>query len=238
MTTTTTGVLTIHARRALVCFADARASRLGANEHELADAARLCVEGELGHSVPALYALQQHGGLTFLYSGRKAAAGASHCVGACDGLLTGESGVALVVRNADCLPVALAGPKAVAMLHAGWRGLAADILAKAVRRLENELGASPGEMEALVGPGVGPCHYQVGPEVVEALGRVVAVDSEWVEEGRVDLGRFARARLLALGIPAVRLLGPCTACSSLHYSYRRDRTEAGRMWSAIVLVPA
>lgn len=231
------GVTTIGIAEAVVCFADASASPRGASEHELAEAARLAIGSMLGREVAALYALQQHGALTYLYSGGEARDGRSHCVGRCDGLITAELDVALVVRNADCLPVALAGGGAVAMLHAGWRGLAADILGRAVRRLANELGVDPRALEACVGPGVGPCHYPVGREVWEALGQHVDPRAGWLEDGRVDLAAFAVARLRRLGVEHVRALGPCTACSPRHYSFRRDGTEAGRMWSAAIRLP-
>lgn len=229
------GLLFRRAGEALICFADARASRPGASELELAEAARLALGEALGREVAALYAMQQHGSLTYLYSGSGAPPGSSRCVGACDGLITAEAEVALVVRNADCLPVALVGGGAVAMLHAGWRGLAADILGRAVGRIGNELGVAPRELVAFVGPGVGPCHYEVGSEVTTALARLVEAGPPWCVERRVDLAAFAAARLRNLGVPAVEVLGPCTACSPHHYSYRRDRTEAGRMWSAAIM---
>ncbi|MCU0292001.1 MAG: polyphenol oxidase family protein [Thermoanaerobaculaceae bacterium] len=218
-----------------VWFADAAGSPFGADERQLAEAARAHLEGELGRPIPVLYALQQHGAVSFLYEERSALAPGAHLVGACDGLITAQPGVGLVVRNADCLPVALAGGGVVAMLHAGWRGLAADILGKTVRRLEGELGVPPGEIEAVVGPGVGPCHYEVGREVIAGLDSVPTVDPGWHLDGRVDLARFAADRLRCLGVHSVRLAGVCTACSPGHYSYRRDGTEAGRLWSAAVI---
>ncbi|MGV8039813.1 MAG: polyphenol oxidase family protein [Thermoanaerobaculaceae bacterium] len=233
-TTQIDGVTVIRTSTALTCFADARASRPGASELELADAARVAIARILGREVSALFALQEHGAGTYLYSGDGVLHGRSHCVGVCDGLISAEPDVALVVRNADCLPVALAGGGAVAMLHAGWRGLAADILGRTVRRLDNELGIGPRELEAFIGPGVGPCHYPVGSEVTAALSRLVESSPAWLDGDRVHLAGFAVSRLRGLGVAAVEALGPCTACSPHHYSYRRDRTEAGRMWSAVV----
>lgn len=228
------GITVIRTLGAVVCFADARASPLGANELELAEGARRAMATILGREVAALYALQEHGALTYLYAGASPLARGAHCVGRCDGLITAEADVALVVRNADCLPVALVGGDAVAMLHAGWRGLAADILGRAVHRLGNELGIAAHELAAFIGPGVGPCHYPVGSEVREALCRLVEPEAGWLAGDRVDLGAFAVARLRALGVAQASALGPCTACSSHHYSFRRDRSEAGRMWSAVV----
>jgi YfiH family protein len=229
------GIMRVPLGKGLVYFGDLASSPLGADERELAEEARAHLEGELGRPLPVLYALQQHGAVTFLYETGTALAPGAYLVGQCDGLLTGQPGVGLVIRNADCLPVALAGGGAVAMLHAGWRGLAADILGKAVRRLEGELGIPPAELEVVVGPGVGPCHYEVGREVIAGLEACPTSDRGWQHGGRVDLARFAAARLRLLGVASVRLAGVCTACSPHHYSYRRDGTEAGRMWSAAVI---
>jgi YfiH family protein len=229
------GILRVSLDRGLVYFGDIAASPLGADERELAEAARAHLESELGWPLPVLYALQQHGALTFVYEAGTALAPGVHLVGQCDGLITAQPGVGLVVRNADCLPVALAGGGAVAMLHAGWRGLAADILGRAVRRLDVEFGVPSSELEAVIGPGVGPCHYEVNREVIAGLESCPTEDPGWHRDGRVDLARFAAARLRRLGVPSVRRVGGCTACSPHHYSYRRDRTEAGRMWSAAVI---
>lgn len=95
--------------------------------------------------------------------------GGSACVGRCDGLLTDEAGVLLAVRTADCVPVLLHGGGVVAAVHAGWRGTAAGIVPAVIRRFLVEYGVDPRELRAVIGPHVGPCHYPVGPEVVEAL---------------------------------------------------------------------
>lgn len=235
VTSSSGGILRVRLGPGLAYFADAAASPWGADERQLAEAARAHLENEIGRGVPVLYALQQHGAISFLYEEKTALVPGAHLVGQCDGLITAQPGVGLVVRNADCLPVALAGGGAVAMLHAGWRGLAADILGKAVGRLVGELGALPGEIEAAIGPGVGPCHYEVGREVIAGLESCPTADPGWHCDGRVDLARFAAARLRRLGVSSVRRAGVCTACSSHHYSYRRDGTEAGRLWSAAVI---
>lgn len=232
------GILQVPLPNGLVCFADASASPSGADERQLAEAARAHLEGRLGRTLPVLYALQQHGAVTFLYAPRNPLAPGAHEVGRCDGLITAEPGVGLVVRNADCLPVALAGGGALAMLHAGWRGLAADILGRAMKRLEGELGVSPGQVTAVIGPGVGPCHYEVGPEIEAALQGNATDESGWRSEGQVDLTRYAAARLRSLGVRSVQTTSVCTACSPHHYSYRRDGTEAGRMWSGAVIRPS
>ncbi len=135
-----------------------------------------------------------------------------------DGHVVRESGMAALVFVADCLPVALAGPKGVAMVHAGWRGLAGGIAAAAAEAVE--------ATSAAIGPGIGPCCYEVGDEVLEAfsgLGNGIAV-------GRMlDLPEVARRQLAAAGVQRVESAGLCTSCEQeLFFSHRRDQGRTGR----------
>ncbi|MEA2267812.1 MAG: purine-nucleoside/S-methyl-5-thioadenosine phosphorylase / adenosine deaminase [Solirubrobacteraceae bacterium] len=134
-----------------------------------------------------------------------------------DGHVTAQPGVAPVVLVADCVPVALVAPEAVGVLHAGWRGLAGGILGEGVDRLR-ALGAST--IAAAIGPGAGPCCYDVGPEVHAAFGTA----------GRtVDLKAIARARLEEAGVEAVHDCGLCTMCDpERFFSHRRDGGITGR----------
>lgn len=125
-----------------------------------------------------------------------------------------------LVFTADCLPVLIASDGAVASLHAGWRGLAAGVLAEGVAALR-ELGAT-GPVHALIGPGAGPCCYEVGPEVHAAFG------GEPVQ-GPIDLPAIARAQLQAAGADEIHDTGLCTMCNpDLFFSHRRDRGATGR----------
>jgi len=139
-----------------------------------------------------------------------------------DGQATAEGGLALLVLTADCLPVAVIGRRAVAMLHAGWRGLATGILENGVRTLR-ELG-DVGELHAAIGPGAGGCCYEVGPEVHAALGRSAQAPA------RIDPKAIARERLIAAGVVEVSDVGICTMCGdpSLFFSHRRDGGVTGR----------
>jgi hypothetical protein len=142
-----------------------------------------------------------------------------------DGQATTLAGVAATVMVADCLPVAIAGDGAVAMLHAGWRGLAAGVIAEGVGRVR-ELGAR-GPLSAAIGPGAGPCCYEVGDEVRAAFSAHGAA----VRRGRnLDLGGIAARELERAGVRLVHDVGLCTICSdpSLFFSYRRDRGTTGR----------
>jgi YfiH family protein len=135
-----------------------------------------------------------------------------------DGQATALAGVAPVVLVADCLPIALVAREAVAMLHAGWRGLAGGIVGEGVAALR-DLGAGP--FRAAIGPGAGPCCYEVGEEVHAGLGT----------SGRTaDLKAVAREQLRAAGAQEVHDVGVCTLCAApdLFFSHRRDRGVTGR----------
>jgi YfiH family protein len=147
-----------------------------------------------------------------------------------DGQATALRGVAVTVLTADCLPVALARSSAtaasdprgaVAMLHAGWRGLAAGVLEAGVRAVDS-LGGAGGEVVAVIGPGAGVCCYEVGEEVHAAFSGAHG-------KGRcIDLRAIARERLLAAGVSEVRTLDACTVCDERFFSHRREGARAGR----------
>jgi len=135
-----------------------------------------------------------------------------------DGYVLREPGTAALVFTADCLPVAVSGPKGMAMLHAGWRGLAGGILAAGVEAVE--------ATSAAIGPGIGPCCYEVGEEVLDAFSGL----GEGVAEGRMlDLAEVARRQLAWAGVERVESAGLCTNCEAeLFFSHRRDAGRTGR----------
>lgn len=138
--------------------------------------------------------------------------------GDADGRVTREHGTGVMVLTADCLPVALAGGDGVAMIHAGWRGLAAGIL-------EAGVAALGGDVAAAIGPGAGGCCYEVGPEVHAAFGE------DGPDGARpIDLKAIAAARLRAAGVATVHDCGLCTICGDpdLFFSHRRDAGVTGR----------
>lgn len=161
-----------------------------------------------------------------------AAPGSDPTLGRADGLLrrAGSSGPRLLtVSVADCVPVYLAWPGGYALLHAGWRGVAAGILEAAFERI----GAPPRTVRAHLGPAIGGCCYEVGPEVEAALfggveGRENArAAGALVERGgprrAADLRRALRLRAEALGAApgGVTLSTLCTACDPRLHSFRR-----------------
>jgi polyphenol oxidase len=141
-----------------------------------------------------------------------------------DGQATALPGVAPMVLVADCVPIVVAGGGAVAVLHAGWRGLAAAIVHEGVRAVR-ELG-TPGPIAAAIGPGAGPCCYEVGDEVHAAFERY----GDGARRGRnLDMKAIARAQLRDAGVAAVHDVGRCTICApSEFFSHRRDRGVTGR----------
>ncbi len=130
---------------------------------------------------------------------------------------TSNAGLTPLVMVADCLPVAMVGPGGVAMAHCGWRGLAGGIVAKAVETVDAEAAA--------IGPGIGPCCYEVGEEVLAEFD-----DLEGVAHGRMlDLPAVASALLERAGVSAAESADLCTRCNpELFYSHRRDGERTGR----------
>jgi YfiH family protein len=135
-----------------------------------------------------------------------------------DGHLTTATGLGLLVIVADCRPIALRAPGRAAMLHCGWRGLAGGILESAVARFDEPPAAA-------IGPGIGPCCYEVGDEVLGAF-----ADLDGVARGRMlDLRAVARRKLEAVGVSRIEDVDMCTSCrADLFFSHRRDNGVTGR----------
>lgn len=155
-----------------------------------------------------------------------------------DALVTNQPGLWLAVRTADCVPVLLADPvrRVVAAIHAGWRGTAARIVCNAVRRMESDFGCSASDVHAVIGPAIGSCCYEVGPEVAFHFRQYIADDVRFTGPMRVDLAEINRRQLGEVGVLRIGLLRLCTQCNAgLLHSFRRDKEFAGRMESAIVI---
>jgi YfiH family protein len=133
---------------------------------------------------------------------------------------TALQGVGAMVMAADCLPVALGATGAVAIVHAGWRGLSAGVLEAGVAALRELSEAEP--IEAVVGPCAGVCCYEVGAEVHTAFGGAHSVGRH------IDLRAIAHERLAGAGVGRVRDVQACTICDERFFSYRREGERAGR----------
>lgn len=140
-----------------------------------------------------------------------------------DGHVLRASGPIGLVYTADCLPVAVAGPGGVAMLHCGWRSLAGGIVARGAETV--------GATHAAIGPGIGPCCYEVGSEVLDAF----ACLEDGIAKGRMlDLPEVARQLLAHAGVESIESADLCTCCEpGLFFSHRRDGgsgRQAGLAW--------
>jgi len=135
-----------------------------------------------------------------------------------DGHAIVDRELAALVFVADCLPVALVGPGGVAMLHCGWRGLAAGVISRGA--------GAVGATHAAIGPGIGSCCYEVGEEVLVAFAPLGA----GVSSGRMlDLPEVARRLLRDSGVQSIESAGLCTSCEGeLFFSHRRDAGRTGR----------
>ena len=154
-----------------------------------------------------------------------------------DALITNTPGLLVGIRTADCVPILLADPaqRAVAAIHAGWRGAAEQIVTKTVERLTAEFGSRPADIVAAIGPAIGRCCYEVGPEVAGRFKRWFHELDSYAKV-QLDLVEANRLQLLSAGLPEAHIstVGLCTCCSNgLFHSYRRDGARAGRMVSAI-----
>jgi hypothetical protein len=144
-----------------------------------------------------------------------------------DGQVTARTDIAVAVLVADCLPIAVAAPGAVAMLHAGWRGLAGGVIANGVEALRQAAGDPAVPLAAAIGPGIGVCCFEVGDEVRDAFAERVGGTGR---RGRnLDLKRIARRELMAAGVAEVDDCDLCTHCeAALFFSHRRDGERTGR----------
>ncbi len=150
-----------------------------------------------------------------------------------DALITDHIGRAIGVRTADCVPILLLDPetRAVAAIHAGWRGTAAQIAARTVEKLRQEYGADPANLYAAIGPSIRPCCYEVSAEVAE---RFLPATGE--EKRMLDLPDANRRQLRTAGLSPDRIFDSelCTSClPGQFFSYRREPTNPGRMLAVI-----
>jgi YfiH family protein len=186
------------------------------------------------------------------------AGGRAGLIGEGDALLEDAPGAVVAVRTADCIPILLVDERrrAVAAVHAGWRGTAAGIARRAVKAMRERFGTDAGDVHAAIGPGIGECCFEVGPEVAAEFGRGdvvndvgnglgddIAERSERLGTGQamglphrvhIDLAAENRRQLLEAGVTGERIYTSnlCTKClAGDFHSFRRDREAAGRLFS-------
>jgi YfiH family protein len=165
--------------------------------------------------------------------------------GDADAVILTEPGIAAFIQVADCVPIILYAPDRHAgdVIHAGWRGTAQTITQKTAAWLIENAQAAPEQLQAVIGPSIGGCCYEVSPEVSEAVGRTLQgqPESDYAvlqDNGkpRIDLKQVNRLQLNALGIRQVEILDACTRCETEHlWSYRRG--DDGRQVAFLQLQP-
>lgn len=162
-----------------------------------------------------------------------------------DAVITNQPNVMIGVCVADCAPILLCDPinKVIAVVHAGWKGTAARLVAKAVEGMRSEFGSKPAQLQAAIGPCIKQCCYEVDEPVKKAfLQNDISWDSctELNSSGKwqLDLATVNRELLLLSGLPAdaIQVAEQCVCChSEQFFSYRRDKEESGRQMGFIML---
>jgi len=158
-----------------------------------------------------------------------------------DALVTGTAGVYLMLRFADCVPLLFYDPACavVGLAHAGWRGTVAQIGRATVETMTAAFGCKPGDIVAGIGPSIGPCCYEVGEDVAQAVWRAFPGEDGVLEprpNGRwhFDLWTANQLQLEGAGVGTVQIAGVCTACQTDEwYSHRAERGRTGR-WAALI----
>lgn len=166
---------------------------------------------------------------------------------ATDGLISNTPKLYLLMRFADCVPVLFFDPvrRAIGLAHAGWRGALARVAARTASAMVREYGCRPEHILAAIGPSIGPCCYEVGPEVVAAVSTAFPEAHDLVSRpqasghAHLNLWAMVHAQLLEAGLEHIETARLCTACrSDLFYSYRRQGASSGRFGAIIGLRPS
>ncbi len=183
---------------------------------------------------PELISLKQvHSDVSLYADGRLAGR-----IGEGDALLTDVPGAVVGVQTADCVPILLVdvSKRTVAVVHAGWRGTAQAIAAKAVGAMAARFGSDARNLQAAIGPAIGACCYEVGPEVASQFKNLFPESPGLERRAHLDLPEANRRQLISAGLPPdqIHLSGLCTAClAGEFFSWRRDRLKHERMVSAV-----
>jgi polyphenol oxidase len=155
-----------------------------------------------------------------------------------DALVTDDLNRRIGVRTADCVPILLLDTRkrAVAAVHAGWRGTVGAIVTRAIEKMRVDFGSEPDDIRAAIGPCIRECCYEVGPEVASQFSSIFPEWPPLTGKQHVDLVEANCRHLAAAGVPTAQIFdsGLCTACLLEHFfSYRREPHNPGRMLSVI-----
>jgi YfiH family protein len=162
-------------------------------------------------------------------------------IGEGDAIVSSEPGVVIGIRTADCVPILVADPenRMVACIHAGWRGTASNIVGATIDVLRSR-GSKPENLHVAIGPSIGSCCYEVGPEVMSHF-ETWRQNTDSVEKSTLDLPGITldlpainESQLREAGVRQIWKCGECTFCQpSRFFSFRREKERAGRMLSFV-----
>lgn len=155
-----------------------------------------------------------------------------------DGLILTEQNTLIYLRFADCTPLIFYDPihKIGAISHAGWRGTAAKIGVKTVKKMMAEFGTKPSDVVAVIGPAIGRCCYEVSEEVKEKLLATVSEQDNLSLNRNVDLKRTNARQLEEIGIVKIDICPYCTSCNNdLFYSYRKENGTQERHYAVMMI---
>jgi hypothetical protein len=163
-----------------------------------------------------------------------------------DALITNERAVPLMMFFADCVPVMLLDTKnkAIGICHAGWRGTVAKIPYKTVRKMTEEFGSNPEDIQAAIAPSIGPCCYEVDRQVEEKISDSFKEKAPLLLKARgngkwlLDLWQANKFSLMEAGLSEenIAVSRICTSCNAkIFYSYRADKGKTGRLAAILCL---
>jgi len=160
-----------------------------------------------------------------------------------DAMITADIGVFMLMRFADCVPILFYDPRkhVAGIAHAGWRGTAIGVAKCTVEALQQEFDCKPADLVVVIGPSIGPCCYEVGSEVVEAMKANPAIPEHVIvqqpnDKVHADLWQANAAQLDHAGVQHVEIAGICTAChSDRFFSHRASGGHSGRFAAVIGL---
>lgn len=217
--------------------------RRGDSEENVRENWRRLQAGTGLHLDRAVYAKQIHSNIVHLATSADAQSPWQEPRFECDGFVTNEPGLPLIVFMADCLPVLLCDERngVAAAVHCGWRSSVADILGNAVGKMIS-LGAKPEDISAAIGPGIGKCCFEVGPEVVDAAQRLLGEEiTDFVRPGEgdrayLDLKAVNARRLEHLGLNPenIAVSDLCTMCNSDEFWSHRKTNGIRGVQAAVI----
>ena len=195
------------------------------------------------------FAKQIHSGTVTIVTEQMRGCGAADydtAVEATDAMVTAVPGVCLAVLTADCVPVLLFDPRkrVVAVVHAGWRGSVKLIARKTVEILNQEFNCEPGDLLAGIGPSIGPCHYEIGPDVITQVKDTFGGTDGYINvespdgKGYFNLWEANKRQIMEAGVPPqnIEIARICTYCNAhLFFSVRHQKGTTGRFGTGIML---